>query len=410
MLTRIARLMMVAVVIFVAAIYLPEFYWKIFDKKIRTPQVYYSAVHKKFFLGKNDGKKYIHFDLEGNQYTRDEFELKLPLLHYRQLLMDGNMPEYIGDWQVDIDELRLNKFMKRIKPYTLDQPQIDLYPLFESQSGRVQLAMPDEMFRITDRMEFITAATNQVNEELTELFTAELTAKGFQFPAQYIAGNPSTKKPFDEGYFVIDAANEIFQIKMIKGQPFCQKTGIPNDLDIQAIIIGEMNLKEFYGMLITKNSDLFLISYDNYKLVKMPVDSYDLQKTNLMILGDVFYRTFWQMNDGELHVVVTDRNYDIVDEYIETWETQDEWFAGKLAKVLFPFTITMSDGSSVYWNTYFDFSGLLALIGIIIALGLYTGIALYVRKPISVIDLVFVAITGLYGLIAVYIFRAVEID
>jgi len=258
MLTRIARLMMIVVVIFVAAIYLPEFYWKIFDKNIRTPQVYYSAVHEEFFLGKNDGKKYIRCDLKGNNYTREEFERKLPLLHYRQLVMDGDMPEYIQDRKINLEEVRLNRLFKRVKPHTLDQPQINLYPLFESQSGRVQLSMPDEMFRITDRMEFITAATNQINEELTELFTIELIAQGFRFPAQYIAGNPNTKKPFDEGYFVVDASNEVFQIKMIQGQPFCWKTGIPTDLEIQSIIIGEMSLREFYGMLITKTSDVYL--------------------------------------------------------------------------------------------------------------------------------------------------------
>ncbi|MBC8400843.1 MAG: DUF4857 domain-containing protein [Candidatus Marinimicrobia bacterium] len=410
MITRIARLMMVAVVIFIVAIYLPKFYWKIFDKKIRTPQVYYSAVHEEFFLGKHNGKKYVHYDLKGNQYTREEFEQKLPLLHYRQLVLDNDMPEYIQGRKIELDELRLNKFIKRVRPHNLDQPQIDLYPLIESQSGRVQLAMPEEMFRITDRMEFITAATNQIDEKLTELFTTKLIAQGFKFPAQYIAGNPTTRKPFDEGYFVVDAANEVFQIKMIQGQPFCRKTGIPTNLEIQAILIGEMNLREFYGMLITKTSDVYLITYDNYKLVKLPLNAYQLDKTNLRWMGDIFYRTFWQMNEGEIHVIVTDRDYEIVDEYRETWETREDWISGKLAKVLFPFTITLLDGSSVYLNTYFEISSMFALVGILIALGLYVALALYLKKPLSPIDLVIVAITGLYGLIAVYIFRAVEID
>ncbi len=410
MLTRIARLLMVVVVIFVAALYLPEFYWKIFDKNIRTPQVYYSSIHKDFFLGRNDGNGYVRYDLAGNEYTREEFERQLPLVHFRQLLMDGNMPEMIQDWKVDIDEIKLNRFMKRVRPYSLDQPQIDLYPLFESQSGRVELSMPAEMFRITERMEFITAATNTVNAELTESFTTELVKQEFKFPAQYIAGNPSTKKPFDEGYFVVDAANEVFQIKMIKGQPFCRKTGIPNDLDIQAIIIGEMSLREFFGILITRTSEVYIITYDNYKLIKMPLDYYQWDKTNLVILGDVFYRTFWQINEDGIHVTVTDRKYAIVDEYYENWETRSDWFSGKLAKAIFPFEITLYDGSSLYLNTYFNFSGWLATIGIVLALLVYVLLARYRKKPISPIDLVIVAVTGFYGLIAVYIYRAIEID
>ncbi|MFH1851707.1 MAG: DUF4857 domain-containing protein [Candidatus Neomarinimicrobiota bacterium] len=410
MLTRIARLMMVIVVIFVAAIYLPEFYWKIFDKNIRTPQVYYSTLTQQFMLGHHDGEKYVMSDQSGREYSRDEFERTLPLIHYRQLTLNGEFPEKIQGREMVLEEIRLNNLMDRIKPYTLDSPQIDLYPLFESKSGRVNLEMPAEMFRIRERMEFIDAVSNRVNEELSAAFSDALIARGFTFPAQLICGNPSTRKPFDEGYFVVDGANQVFQIKMIQGEPFCVNTGIPANLDIRRIIIKEMNLREFYGTLITEDSRVFLISYDNYRLIELPLTSYKLDQTNLFWMGNIFYRTFSQINEGSIHTVVTDRNYQVIDEYRETWETNADRAAGKIAKILFPFTISLTDESSVYVDTYWEFSGLAGLIGMVLFLGLHILIVRFRKKRLIPANLLIVGATGLYGLIAVNIFKSIIED
>ena len=79
--------------------------------------------------------------------------------------------------------------------------------------------MPDDYFRIGKRMEFIVAKTNKVDEAKSKLFTDALSAEGFAFPANLIAGLPTTRKSKDEGYFLTDSREQLFHIKMIKGQP-----------------------------------------------------------------------------------------------------------------------------------------------------------------------------------------------
>ena len=76
--------------------------------------------------------------------------------------------------------------------------------------------------------------------------------ENFNFPATRIAGNPTNKKPFDEGYFVVDSKNKLYHIKMVKGKPFCKFTHNPDSLEISYMKISEMSLREFYGFLYTK--------------------------------------------------------------------------------------------------------------------------------------------------------------
>ena len=59
-------------------------------------------------------------------------------------------------------------------------------------------------------MEFIVARTNKINEEKSQLFTEALTAEGFIFPADIIAGLPTTRKSHDEGYFITDSEGTLF--------------------------------------------------------------------------------------------------------------------------------------------------------------------------------------------------------
>ena len=80
-------------------------------------------------------------------------------------------------------------------------------------SGRVRLEMPGDLFRLKDNIEFIDPETNTVKEEKSNLFMKVFIQKGFKFPAKRVAGNPSTRKAYDEGYFIIDSNDKIFHLK-----------------------------------------------------------------------------------------------------------------------------------------------------------------------------------------------------
>lgn len=400
---RISRIVLVLIVSLAAAIYLPAYYWLAFNVKIPTPRVFYSPIQKNFIFIRTTDKEPVYSDIKGNNYTREEFEQLDPLFNYRQLSLTGKLPDSLNDVKLDVLLLRKNDFMIRIRPFEFDKPQIPVYPLIESQSGRAALELNDNYFRFNSRMEILNSRQNEVDEILTKKFTPALLKQNFLFPAKAIYGNPTTRKPFDEGYFVIDAGNNVYHIKMVKGEPFCVNTNIPKSLDVAFIYVREMDLKEFYGLIFTRDNKVFLISYDNYKLIQLPIENYDNKSTTFYLRGDLFYRTITLNKNNSVEIFVIDRDYNLVDRYKETWKTKSEYTAGIVASTIFPFTILLNNNSSLYIDLYFSFSNSLAFIGIGAAL-LLTLIFLKLKKKSiknNWFEIVIVLLTGFYGFIAI---------
>lgn len=410
MLIKFSRILYLLLIVFVASIFIPKYYWMKFEKNIRTPLVYFSPVKNDFLIRGLSNNEIFYVDRKGKRYSREDFETLMPLLNYRQLILDNKLPDSLKGEPLLMEKIRLNNIMLKIYPDEIDFKPIQLFPMFESKSGRVKLDMPDDYFRITKSLEFINCETNSIDKKKSLCFTTYLTAKKFSFPAKIIAGNPTTKKAFDEGYFVLDAKNNLFHIKMVKGKPFCVNTNIPDSLDIAYMKIMEMPLKEFYGLIITKPGDVYLISYDHYQLVKLPLDGYDIEKDIFALMGDQFYRTISLIGSKNIRTIVTDRNYSMVDRYEETWSDNYDLTAGVVASYIFPFTLRLNDINSSFSNFYFKISGFQSLIGALI-LAVLTYFILRSRNiPFKKgwFDILLVLFTGVFGFIAVLLVKNVD--
>ncbi len=414
MLSKLSRIFLIIIVIFIAAIYLPHFYWMAASPKIYKPSVYYSPVLKKFLSFKYDGNPNVFCrDSDGRTYTRRQTDKLLPFINYRLLAAKSAMPDTINGTPITLEEVRLNNFLLRTRPHQIDAPQIPLYPLFESRPERLQLEIPQCFFRITgDKMEFINTATNKQDKELTDIFTKALSAQGFAFPAKGVYGNPTTRKAFDEGYFIVDSNYFVYHVKMIKGKPFCVKTGIPNNIRINKFIVKEMMLKEFYGYIITDDSQVFFVMYDNYRLQKIPSDSYDQKRDHIFIVGNLLYRTVSYISTNSIRSIVLNRKYEQVDSYETKWKDKYQLLPGVIASYIFPFVISTEDRSSYYNNIFikhFSIKAIYLNIVLLIFLLFY-----YKKTDISFkkswLDALIVLVFGLYGFIAVLIFKTEDVE
>ncbi len=406
MIVKITRYLMILITVLVASIYIPQIYWKIFDVNIRIPMVLYSPVINRFLILKPmESSKYT--DQLGTKYTRDKFEKLEPIFYYRQLVATDKMPDSLRGIKMDLNLIRINNFRIKISPQGLTLPQIALYPMLESKSGRVSLEMPEDVFRITNkRMEFIDCYSNSIDEEKSELFTAALIKEEFSFPAKFIYGNPTTRKAFDEGYFVVDKNDQIFHVKMVKGKPFCKNIRISESIKVKSMSISESPLKEFYGVIITENSDIYMITYNNYKLKKLPIIGYDCTNTTLVFRGDIFFRMVTLTNDDSLKVIMLDKNYKVFDNYMEPIENVQKMSVSTIEKYLFPFTVVLADDNTYMISLDFSFGGFVFIIlNILLSI---LSIILYNRRGINfkkgIIDYIIVLVTGIYGFIAINIF------
>lgn len=403
--SRIARYLLILLTSLIFSIIITEYYWMSFEKAIYPPKVYYSPITENFVITKVRNKKYLVTDKEGNELSRKDFERLLPFLTYKQLLYKGTMPDTIQNVSIDVHKVRENNFSIPLKPKEMASFQIPLAPLIESAPNRADLQLPEDMFRITERLEFINCEANTINEEKSKLFNDVLVEKGFTFPAKKIFGNPSTRKAFDEGYFIVDNTDNFFHLKRIKGKPYVKKIELPN-IKIKYIKVRELNLREFYGLVVSEDNRLFVISYDKYKFIELPVKGYASKEMQIKFTGDLFYRLVTITAKDSIASFVMNRNYRLLDTYSEKWKGNNETIAGKFFKNFFPFSLTFTDRN----NSYVDFYGrhnYSFIVNIILAIIAFFILWKYFnRKPVTqILDLIIIVFTGIFGFIAVLLIR-----
>ena len=384
---------------------IPELFWTSFDKPIRKPFIMFSCIENDFMIQRT-GSKIIREDTRGNTYTREQYEERLPFLYLRQLMISGTMKDTIRGIAMDMHDINLNKSFFSFKPTDMVTPEPGVYPLFEAESGRANLEMPEDFFRITWRVEFIGSKTNKIIEEKSRLFSAALYQDGFAFPAKKIAGIPTTRKSCDEGYLIIDAKDQMFHLKMIKGNPFVKKVVIPDGLKFKHISCVDFKDKKYYAYLYDSTGDIYILTQDDYELIKFPVGNFHPESEELKIYGDLFNYNVIINGDDFMRVVVLDKEYQKVKEYNETWPVRAETNYGKLFSTLFPAQISLTNENSNFINFYFTASKgfkwlIVSFVLIIIHFILIRRRGRLIRH---VADFGIILLTGIYGFIAVNVF------
>ena len=404
---KLSRYFLVVVAIVAFAIVIPKLYWMAFAKPISVPFVMYSCIDDDFMIQRSDNGV-TRMDRKGNSFTREEYEQKLPMMYTRQLLISGSMYDTIKGIEMDMHDISMNRSTYRSRPKYLIAPDPGLYPLFEAESGRANLEMPSDYFRITWRMEFVDAQSNKVDEEKSQMFSAVLFKRGFKFPATSINGLPTTRKSCDEGYLVVDSSDQLFHVKMIKGKPNVIKVDLPEGLKFKNIDCVDFKNKKYYAYLFSQENELYILTQDEYHLVKLPVDDVNPVEQDVRIYGDMFNYNIITSDEGYMRSQVLDIDYNKVDEYKETWPVRNERTEGKIFKMLFPAKISLSDGKSSYNDFYFEITNSINWLLLSLVLVAAQFVVIRQRKePVKnhLIDLCIIMVTGVFGFLAVNIFQ-----
>ncbi len=400
---RLNRYILVAVGILVLSVVLPSLYWTIFEKVSRLPNLFYSCIEEDFIIVEGSQRR----SPQGKVYSSDEYEEVLPLMFFRQLIADGKMPDTIKGVQVEIPSINRASSFYRYTPRKLNSPVPELWPMLESESGKVSLVMPDDYFRIGKRMEFIVAKTNRIDEEKSRRFTEALTANGFLFPASVIAGLPTTRKSVDDGYFITDRKGDLFHVKMVQGEPYVAAIETPDNFDIVYIEPVDLKSREYYCYILTRNNGIFVLMDEVYDLQRLPIDGFDPYLHSFRLNADLFNKSITVTGENWFEAVAMDDMYHVVATYGEKGEGLYERRDGKMFASLFPFEIRLKEEESQFRRLFFRPSpGIRWLPVNMVAVGL--SLALLMRRGRAVRqnipDLIIIAVTGIYGLIATSFF------
>ena len=385
---------------------LPAGYDKVFAKQVGNPLLFFSPLLEQFMYRESLGRhRFTYQSEDGKQYDRAGFESQLPFLYYKNLEKKKQLPVIVAGGPYDKEAIKAGKQGLDVKSRHLDghRQQIELYPLFNNDPEVAIMPFPEDVFRFTGRaMEFVNGDRNRINQDLTTRFTKALQDKGFVFPATIIGGKTTNLKPFDEGYFVQDANGSIFHIKRILNAPHVVRTEIDPTLDVQDIIVSENRRREFYGTIVTKTGELFLISYDDYRLIPLPVEQYQPDRMDFKLLINPVHTTAVISDAKRVYGVAMDSAYQKKHSF--SVERLDPVGQGvRIARdILFPFQLTFEGPYRAHADFQLRLGSAWSFVGIAMAVACY--ILIESRKKDrgrqKRTELVLVTLSGWFGCIA----------
>ena len=260
--------------------------------KPRTPFTLYSTVSGEFVSLQSGDRGIEYRDATGRTFTEREFDSLLPFFYYRQLIADNRFPDTIRGTAVTPRMAQTQTFMFRSSPREVNATRPGIYPMLESMSGRVDLETPTDVFRIDRQgITFIDCATNSVMADKSSAFTGMLRKKGFTFPARIIAGNPTTRKEYDEGYVLLDADRRMFHLKMVQGRPYVRAIALPEGVRPEHLFITEYHSRRTLALLTDDRSRLYAVCMPGYEVRRVEGVSYDPERESISIIGTLLHWT-----------------------------------------------------------------------------------------------------------------------
>lgn len=319
----------------------PWSYYFFFAKGEKSPFTLYSTVIGDFAMVEHENGKPLRVDRDGNVYTENQFDSILPMFYYRQLVADEKFPAEINGVEISPRIVQTENFMFRSTPSAANTPMVPLYPLLESMSGRVDLKMPGDVFRITSKgIEFVDIETNSVNREKSSRYTDALTNKGFVFPSTIISGNPTTRKEYDEGYLVCDKEGKLFHLKQTAGRPFVRKVDLPDGLKIEHIFLTEFKSRRTHAFVVDDKNRLYTLQTKSYDLKQLPVPSFNPEKEVISIIGNFFDWTIQISGETDTYYAVDAQSYSLIDKMERPAEEKS--LAMKIGDVIFPLYLSFT--------------------------------------------------------------------
>jgi hypothetical protein len=130
-----------------------------------------------------------------------------------------------------------------------------------------------------------------------------------------IAGNPTVKKDYDEGYVLLDANHHLFHLKQVKGRPYVRAVTLPEGLTLKHLYITEFRSRKTLALMTDVNNKLYVLG-KSYDVVKTGVPSFNPETQVLTIIGNMFdwtVRVTGPLADN--YYAIDANNYSLVKSY-----------------------------------------------------------------------------------------------
>lgn len=380
------------IIILILSIFLPRIADAMFKKPNDNINVTYSEILDEFMVQNHSpfSKQTMYFEGVSKNISLENYLNSLPFSFYTYLISNNLFP--YKEWK-DAEKIRKNsqKFIITSKDFNQKQPEI--FTIFESKPKYLKLGY--NKYAISNSKHgliFTDLNTLKKDENLSLAFTNALLDIDFKFPLKAHYTNPNTKKPFDEGVFLVSNEDELYHLKMENSKPIAKKTGIKN---INFMLISENERKEFYGAIIDDDG-VKLVSYDNYKLINLPNSNYIPSQDRLEILVTPLSKSMSIKKDKAVFAYHLNGDYSVISEFKYNINPNDN--SKFIKNIIFPFEINLAP-SYAYKFKFANFSFLAFVLNFILfCVSLY----LFRDDENKIVKSSLSFVFGIYGFVSIF--------
>ena len=344
---KIVRFLLILTTIFTLSFYLPSLYRRTVEKRPLKTMIYFSEVSRDFVIARetvdsaSQQGSMLYYDGRNNLLSETEYMQLLPFNNRRKLKLMGIMPDSLNGVELTTDVLKNVKRSMLIADRSFTY-QID--PLFESEPERLGVTR------------------------------------------------------WDSGYFITDRNGRLFHLKMVKGAPFCRK--IETGFDVKNIRCHTD--EEIFCHLFDTENNLYVLTTD-YTLHRLPVE---IPSGRCFMTSNSFFRTYKTTEKDSSILFVLDPSFRFVARYAEKIDHYNDTPEAGWERRLFSFSTMKTPGYAHFiplFNPIRDFwpVNAICLLAWIVS-KLYRRRSL--TRPENIGDAIVILLSGLYGLIAVWIF------
>ncbi len=363
---RIASLCMYIISIFFFSWALPMFYDVLFTKNVEKTNMFYSPVDNNMVyteqillrdeqaeaMSETHHSDVVYKNENGDYFTKDEFEAKIPFIYFRNMELRGLLPMELYGISFDRASIEAERRVLEMPARTLDENIYieQIYPLLEANPGQVALTLPADRIRLSsDRLEVVDSDLNQVDPLRTEEYTQALLEMGFAFPAQGLWGNFNTFKPYESGVFILDSNGKTFHLLRENDVPIASVTTWSEDIVPHRIILSEAADRKYLGLLLDTQSRMYLLHQDGFALTHIPTPEFIAGTMDFKLLMDPLFITAVYSDSTYIHAVAFE-NAEVlgaeltpIHSYTHEMSQSQTTMTSTIADIIFPFSIELFD-------------------------------------------------------------------
>ena len=147
-------------------------------------------------------------------------------------------------------------------------------------------------------IEFIDMASNRIDSAKSARFTATMLRKGVRFPVREIAGNPTARKEYDEGYVLLDADGRLFHLKMVQGRPYVRAVELPEGVRLRHLFITEFRSRRMLALMTDDENRLHALLMPGYRVRPVEGVAFDPARESMTIVGSLLDWTLCVADDA----------------------------------------------------------------------------------------------------------------